>query len=115
MLVFEFIDCGDSMDSNGKDYDTDKTDVKINALSDVDSKTTSLLIGDRKDEEEDETTTLLVPPRRGGLSRKVDKQQRKVMWNDNNGNKLAQVLEYQPSDVSDSDDEESDSCLCRIM
>lgn len=103
------------MDSNGKDYDTDKTDVKINALSDVDSKTTSLLIGDRKDEEEDETTTLLVPPRRGGLSRKVDKQQRKVMWNDNNGNKLAQVLEYQPSDVSDSDDEESDSCLCRIM
>lgn len=83
------------MDGNGKDYDSDKSDVKSNALSDVDSKTISLL-GDRKDEEEDETTTLLVPPRRGGLSRKVDKTQRKVMWNDNNGNKLAQVLEYQP-------------------
>lgn len=95
------------------DYDCDKSDVKNKTLSDVDSKT-SLLNGDRK-EEEDETTTLLIPPRRGGLSRKVEKPQRKVMWNDNNGNKLAQVLEYQPSDVSDSDDEESDSCLCRIM
>ncbi|KAL8104865.1 uncharacterized protein LOC141679007 [Apium graveolens] len=103
------------MDSNGKDYVSDKSDVKSNALSDVDSKTTSLLDADRKDEEEDETTTLLVPPRRGGLSRKVEKSQRKVMWNDNNGNKLAQVLEYQPSDVSDSDEEESDSCFCRIM
>lgn len=102
------------MDTNRKDFDSDKMDVKNNALSDVDSKT-SLLNGDRKEEEEDETTTLLVPPRRGGLSRKVEKSQRKVMWNDNNGNKLAQVLEYQPSDASDSDEEESDSCLCRIM
>ncbi|KAL1806403.1 hypothetical protein ACET3Z_029471 [Daucus carota] len=102
------------MDSNGKDYGCDKSDVKSEALlSDVESKT-SLLDGDRK-EDEDETTTLLVPPRRGGLSRKVEKSQRKVMWNDINGNKLAQVLEYQPSDASDSDDEESDSCLCRIM
>lgn len=100
------------MDSNGNDFKSVSSDVKNKTLSDVNSKT-SLLNGERK-EVEDETVSLL-PPRRGGLSRKLEKSQRKVMWNDNCGNKLAEVLEYQPSDTSDSDDEESDSCICRVM
>ncbi|KAJ4827978.1 hypothetical protein Tsubulata_009511 [Turnera subulata] len=38
----------------------------------------------------------LLPPRRGGMSRNSDKVRRKVQWNDNNGNKLAEVLEFVP-------------------
>lgn len=57
----------------------------------------------------------LLPPRKGGMSRKSDKVRRKVQWNDNNGNKLVEVLEFEPSDVSDSDEEDTDSCLCTIM
>lgn len=57
----------------------------------------------------------LLPPRTGGMSRNSDKVRRKVQWNDNNGNKLAEVLEFVPSDASDSDEEDSDSCVCTIM
>ncbi|MCE3215261.1 hypothetical protein HAX54_001507 [Datura stramonium] len=53
--------------------------------------------------------------RKGGLSKKTAKPKRKVQWNDINGNKLTEVLEFQPSDASDSDDDESDSCICIIM
>ncbi|GAB2294340.1 hypothetical protein Dimus_028550 [Dionaea muscipula] len=45
----------------------------------------------------------------------LPKARRKVQWNDNVGNKLAEVMEYQPSERSDSDDEESDACLCALM
>lgn len=38
----------------------------------------------------------LLPPRKGGMSRNSDKVRRKVQWNDNNGNKLAEVLEFEP-------------------
>ncbi|KAL9688344.1 hypothetical protein QQ045_032765 [Rhodiola kirilowii] len=58
---------------------------------------------------------LLLPPRKGGMSRKVDKTRRKVQWNDRNGHSLVQVLEFEPSDQSDSDDEDLDSCICTIM
>ncbi|KAE8725935.1 Actin-related protein 2/3 complex subunit 2 [Hibiscus syriacus] len=63
-----------------------------------------------------ESNTLL-PPKKGGISRKSEKPERKVQWNDRNGNKLAEILVFEPSDVSDSDDEESDSdsCICTIM
>ncbi|CAK7327304.1 unnamed protein product [Dovyalis caffra] len=57
----------------------------------------------------------LLPPRKGGMSRNSDKVRRKVQWNDNHGNKLVEVLEFEPSDVSDSDEEDTDSCLCMIM
>ena len=57
----------------------------------------------------------LLPPRRGGMSKNCDKVRRKVQWNDNNGNKLVEILEFEPSDVSDSDEEDSDSCICIIM
>ncbi|XP_019228296.1 PREDICTED: uncharacterized protein LOC109209480 [Nicotiana attenuata] len=66
-------------------------------------------------DEDDETKALLLPCKKGGLSKDKGKPKRKVQWNDTNGNKLAEVLEFQPSDVSDSDDDESDSCICRIM
>lgn len=71
------------MDSNGNDFKSDCSDVKNNTLSDVDSKTSLLEV------EEDEMVSLLP-------SRKVEKPQRKVMWNDSCGNELAEVLEYQP-------------------
>nr|XP_034926142.1 uncharacterized protein LOC118057617 isoform X1 [Populus alba] len=39
----------------------------------------------------------LLPPRKGGMSRSPDKVRRKVQWNDNNGNKLVEILEFEPS------------------
>ncbi|KAH7669753.1 ssDNA-binding transcriptional regulator domain-containing protein [Dioscorea alata] len=39
---------------------------------------------------------------------------RKVTWNDVNGNKLVEVLEFYPSDTSDSEDEQDD-CVCTII
>lgn len=45
--------------------------------------------------EESESNSLL-PPRRGGISRKSEKTRLKVQWNDKNGNKLAEVLEFYP-------------------
>ncbi|PKI35109.1 uncharacterized protein LOC116198890 [Punica granatum] len=73
-------------------------------------------------EDESEVNSLL-PPRTGGMSRKLEKTGRKVRWNDNDGNKLFEVLEFQPSDISDSEDEDEgedededeDSCVCTIM
>ncbi|KAJ6814470.1 uncharacterized protein M6B38_297795 [Iris pallida] len=46
----------------------------------------------------------------GGLAKKRQHQRgsrRRVQWNDRNGNKLVEVLEFQPSDTSDSEDESS--------
>lgn len=43
------------------------------------------------------------------------KRKRKVKWKDTNGNKLAEIVEFLPSDVSDSDEEEVDFCFCTIM
>ncbi|KAL3582600.1 hypothetical protein D5086_016932 [Populus alba] len=42
----------------------------------------------------------LLPPRKGGMSRSPDKVRRKVQWNDNNGNKLVEILEFEPSTIS---------------
>uniref|UniRef100_A0A2P2L5U1 Uncharacterized protein LOC105632180 n=1 Tax=Rhizophora mucronata TaxID=61149 RepID=A0A2P2L5U1_RHIMU len=57
----------------------------------------------------------LLPPRRGGMSRNSEKVPRKVQWNDKKGNKLVEVLEFEPSDAGDSDEEDTDSCFCSIM
>ncbi|KAL5138501.1 hypothetical protein HKD37_10G028662 [Glycine soja] len=84
-------------------------------------------VEDHVNGEDDSDSNSLLPPRRGGMSRNCEKTRRKVQWNDRNGNKLAEVLEYEPrysiglelgghsSDVSDSEDEDSDSCICAIM
>ncbi|KEH42681.1 hypothetical protein MtrunA17_Chr1g0186331 [Medicago truncatula] len=61
----------------------------------------------------DSNSLLTTLPKRGGMARKLDKTCRRVQWTDTIGNKLVEVLEYEPSDVSDSDDE--DSCICSIM
>ncbi|THG16048.1 hypothetical protein TEA_028947 [Camellia sinensis var. sinensis] len=49
--------------------------------------------------EKDNETESLLPSRRGGLSKKSGKPRLKVQWNDKNGNKLAEVLEFQPRSI----------------
>ncbi|KAF4350487.1 hypothetical protein F8388_003292 [Cannabis sativa] len=93
------------MDTHGKDSNGCKDSPS------VDSKAEKLLNG----VDDDSDCNSLLPPRRGGMSRKSDKVRRKVQWNDRNGDKLAEVVEFEPSDVSDSEDEESDSCICIII
>ncbi|WJX18737.1 hypothetical protein P8452_08506 [Trifolium repens] len=51
--------------------------------------------------------------KRGGIARKLNKTCRRVQWNDTLGKKLVEVLEYELSDASDSEDE--DACICTIM
>jgi hypothetical protein len=46
-------------------------------------------------EVDDESRSLLLP-KRGGLSKNSGKPRMKVQWNDKNGDKLAEVLEFQP-------------------
>lgn len=65
--------------------------------------------------EEDDESRLLLPSKKGGLLKKSGKPRMKVQWNDRNGNNLAEVLEFQPSDVSDTEEEDADSCFCIIM
>ncbi|KAJ1292931.1 hypothetical protein BS78_01G028600 [Paspalum vaginatum] len=55
-----------------------------------------------------------LPP--GGMARKGRKRpNRRVQWKDRHGKKLSEVLEFQPSDSSDSDDEYLDTCICSVM
>ncbi|XP_010469480.1 PREDICTED: uncharacterized protein LOC104749527 [Camelina sativa] len=69
-----------------------------------------------EEEEESSESQCLLPPRKGGMmSRSTDKIKRTVQWNDNKGDNLAEVLVYEPSEVSDTDDDESDSCICTVM
>ncbi|GLU08216.1 hypothetical protein SLE2022_251400 [Rubroshorea leprosula] len=70
---------------------------------------------DQTDGEEDSESNSLLPPKKSEMSRKSDKTPRKVQWNDKNGNNLVEIVEFEPSDVSDSEDEDSDSCVCTIM
>lgn len=74
------------------DNNTDTKDAK-NDMNDE-------KVEDHANGEDDSDSNSLLPPRRGGMSRNCDKTRRKVQWNDKNGNKLAEVLEYEPSDVS---------------
>ncbi|XP_013734227.1 uncharacterized protein LOC106437797 isoform X1 [Brassica napus] len=68
-----------------------------------------------EEEEERESQCLLPPPRKGGMSRSTDKVKRTVQWTDNKGDNLAEVLVYEPSEVSDSDDDDSDACICAVI
>lgn len=75
--------------------DTDGTDAngcKVKPLDSVDSPR----LNKRVNGEDDSESNSLLPPRRGGMSRKSDKVRRKVQWNDRNGNKLVEVLEFEP-------------------
>lgn len=86
-------------------------DIKKDNLNGVESPKS---VVDGESDGDDESLSLLHSTK-GGLAKNSDKPGRKVQWLDKNGDKLAQILEFQPSDASDSDDEESDSCICRIM
>ncbi|KAL4291092.1 hypothetical protein GQ457_14G013600 [Hibiscus cannabinus] len=74
-------------------------------------------VEDHTDGDDYSESNTLLPPKKGGISRKSEKTERKVQWNDRNGNKLAEIILFEPSDVSDSDDgdSDSDSCICTIM
>ncbi|KAK9672944.1 hypothetical protein RND81_12G136200 [Saponaria officinalis] len=68
-----------------------------------------------KDGNFDDESQRLLQPKNCGILKDVAKIERKVQWNDSNGNKLAEVVEFQLSDVSDTDDDVSDSCSCAVM
>ncbi|XP_010522463.1 PREDICTED: uncharacterized protein LOC104801072 [Tarenaya hassleriana] len=70
---------------------------------------------DRFSGDDESESQCLLPPRKGGMSRNTEKIRRNVQWNDTNGNKLAEVLEYEPSEVSDSEEDDTDTCICTIM
>ncbi|KAI3469814.1 hypothetical protein Pfo_026477 [Paulownia fortunei] len=80
-----------------------KSDVNTNNLHSVESPK-AVVNGESHGDDESQS-----------LLKKSEKPRRKVQWLDKNGDKLAEILEFQPSDVSDSDEEDSDSCLCKIM
>ncbi|KAK4765898.1 hypothetical protein SAY87_007540 [Trapa incisa] len=83
---------------------------KMKPLFGVDSEHVEGLV----EGEENSEMKALLPPKGGIMSKNVEKTRRKVQWNDRNGNNLAEVLEFQPSDSSESD-EEKDSCICTVM
>ncbi|KAI0525146.1 hypothetical protein KFK09_004538 [Dendrobium nobile] len=71
---------------------------------------------DKGDEEDVEASSLLSSAlKKGGMKgRRQRSRRKKVRWNDCNGNKLVEVMEFQPSDSSDSEDEyrSTDSIWC---
>ncbi|KAI4365358.1 hypothetical protein MLD38_021349 [Melastoma candidum] len=69
-------------------------------------------VNNRVSEAEDRS---LLAPGRCRKSHDRKKARRKVHWSDHNGNKLVEVLEFQPSDESDSEVEDKDACRCIIM
>ncbi|GFY93117.1 hypothetical protein Acr_08g0015130 [Actinidia rufa] len=78
------------MDKNGNNVNNcskDKSQV-VSVDSEKDASN-----GDRDKDNEAES---LLPRPNGGLSKKSGKPGRKVRWNDENGNKLAEVVEFQP-------------------
>ncbi|KAL6571394.1 hypothetical protein OROHE_003037 [Orobanche hederae] len=90
-----------------------KTDASNNGLNSLISPNLVMI---SESDVNDESRTLLRPAEDyGNLSKNLDKPKRKVQWLDKSGDELAQILEFQPSDVSDSEDEDSDFCICRIM
>ncbi|XP_038704319.1 uncharacterized protein LOC120000345 isoform X1 [Tripterygium wilfordii] len=80
------------MDASHKDL-KDVNGCKIKPVANIDSQK----VEDHSYTEEDSESNSLLPPRKGGMSRKSDKMPRKVQWNDRNGNKLVEVLEFEPS------------------
>ncbi|KAL8486687.1 hypothetical protein ACS0TY_022927 [Phlomoides rotata] len=96
--------------------DMNHNGLKIDASSNgVSSTLESPKVAMIEESDGDDDSKALLLCKNGGLSKKSEKPKRKVQWLDKNGDKLAQILEFQPSDVSDSEDEDSDSCICRVM
>ncbi|KAJ9555607.1 hypothetical protein OSB04_010221 [Centaurea solstitialis] len=109
--AFAFKGCGKVVIAPVPAQGNGNTDVKCDLEEDKlreddkdDIKSKLLVKKDDEREEEDEAK------KKGTNSPK--KHHNKVHWNDNN---LTQVLEYQPSEASDVDEEDSDACICNIM
>ncbi|CAF1820796.1 BnaC04g11100D [Brassica napus] len=100
--------CGEDKEANGRE-NGDKDVVVVSLKSSEPEDQIS------EEEEEESESQCLLPPRKGGMSRSTDKIKRTVQWNDIKGDNLAEVLVYEPSEVSDTDDDDSDSCICTIM
>ncbi|KAK3038686.1 hypothetical protein RJ639_028140 [Escallonia herrerae] len=86
------------MEKNGKDVDGEKIGGKNKVVSGLGTPKV-VLNGKIEEDDDDELKSLLLPPSRGGLLKKPGNPRRKVQWNDTNGNKLAEILEYQPSSI----------------
>ncbi|XP_011073570.1 uncharacterized protein LOC105158483 [Sesamum indicum] len=95
------------MDTNHKGVKIDRSN---NGFSNLKSPAVVVIEESGRDDE----SQALLSFQDVGLSKDSEKR-KSVQWLDKNGDKLAEILEFQPSDVSDSDEEESDSCMCRIM
>ncbi|BBG92550.1 hypothetical protein Prudu_000315 [Prunus dulcis] len=78
--------------------DTDAKDATNGCKTEKSETTDSQRVEENVNGDEDSESNSLLPPRRGGMSRKTNKTRRKVQWNDKNGNKLVEVLEFEPSD-----------------
>ncbi|KAE8734982.1 Actin-related protein 2/3 complex subunit 2 [Hibiscus syriacus] len=96
------------------DIHNDVKDVnghKNNSLSAIDSAEAE----DHTDGEDCSESTVLLVPKRGGMSRKSDNTKRKVQWNDRNGNKLVEIIEFEPSlltEESFTEKPKKKSCVC---
>lgn len=95
--------------------DVGKNDAKICNGNKTSSVAVSKDETDKREEEDGETISLLLPSlKKGGMKgRRQSSRRKKVQWNDRNGDKLVEVLEFQPSE-SDEDDYE-DYCICTIL
>lgn len=76
--------------------DTDAKDATNGCKTEKSETTDSQRVEENVNGDEDSESNSLLPPRRGGMSRKTNKTRRKVQWNDKNGNKLVEVLEFEP-------------------
>ncbi|KAI4342681.1 hypothetical protein MLD38_027274 [Melastoma candidum] len=92
------------MDSNGHGDDRDGDDDGGGGgiCSVVDEEVDDDVDGDE--------TKALLPAGEKGMSRSCDKGTRKVQWNDSIGNDLAEVLEFMPSEPSEHEEDDSNSC-----
>jgi len=76
------------MDSNGRDARVQPINSDLGPQKDA--------IAGVLDKENDSESESLLLPRNGGIARGPPKVRRKVQWNDAHGNKLAEILEFQP-------------------
>lgn len=78
--------------------DVVKNDAKICNGNKTSSVATSKDGTDKGEEEDGETSSFLLPSlKKGGMQgRRQTSRRKRVQWNDRNGDKLVQILEFQP-------------------
>nr|GMD59787.1 hypothetical protein TEA_028947 [Ipomoea batatas] len=78
------------------DMDDNELNLGKNKLVEGMESQKDVLNGEKEDEDESKS---LLPSKRGGLLKKPVNPKLKVQWNDRNGDKLAEILEFQPSSL----------------